>query len=98
MKTDGKSFQVSTQRPQRKDALPRLPHERDESDDSQQSHVRAPMRQAYDDIMSGQQDTDLREGRGVEEVVKGQVGRPEEAGTRTDQTLRAADQRKRPSR
>ena len=73
MKTDGKSFQVSTQRPQRKDALPRLPHERDESDDSQQSPVREPIRQAYDDIMSGQQDTDLREGRGVEEVVKDQV-------------------------
>ena len=71
MKTDGKSFQVSTQRPQRKDALPRLPHERDESDDSQQGEPRDDMRQAFDDIMSGQQDTDLRETRGVEEVVKG---------------------------
>lgn len=79
MKTDGKSFQVSTQRPQRKDALPRLPHERDESDDSQQSEVRAPIRQAFDDIMSGQQDTDLREGRGVEEVVKDQVRRQRDA-------------------
>lgn len=84
MKTDGKSFQVSTQRPQRKDALPRLPHERDESDDSQQSGVRAPIRQAFDDIMSGQQDTDLREGRGVEEVVKDQVRRQRD--TSPDQT------------
>lgn len=75
MKTDGQSFQVSTQRPKRKDALPRLPHERDESDDSQQSGPRDDMRQAYEDIMSGQLDTDLRESRGVEEVVKDQVPR-----------------------
>lgn len=70
MKTDGKPFQVSTQRPKRKDVLPRLPHERDESEDSQESEPRDDMRQAFDDIMSGQQDTDLREGRGLEEVVK----------------------------
>ncbi len=76
MKTDGKPFQVSTQRPQRKDVLPRLPHERDESDDSQQSGPREDIRQAYDDIMSGQQDTDLREGRGVEETVKGRRPAP----------------------
>ncbi len=75
MKTDGKPFQVSTQRPQRKDVIPRLPHERDESDDSQQSEPRDNIRQAFDDIMSGQQDTDLREGRGVEEVVKDRVRR-----------------------
>jgi len=75
MKTDGKPFQVSTQRPRHKDALPRLPHERDESDDSQQSEPRDNIRQAIDDIMSGQQDTDLREGRGVEEVVKDRVRR-----------------------
>lgn len=75
MKTDGKPFQVSTQKPKRNDRLPRLPHERDESDDSQQSEPRDNIRQAYDDIMSGQQDTDLREGRGVEEVVKDQVRR-----------------------
>lgn len=79
MKTDGKSFQVNTQGPPRKDTLPRLPHERDESDDSQQSEVRAPMRQAFDDIMSGQQDTDMREGRGLEEVVKDQVRRQRDA-------------------
>lgn len=70
MKTDGKPFQVSTQRPQHKDALPRLPHERDESDDSQQSGPRDNIRQAYADVMSGQQDTDLRETRGVEATVK----------------------------
>ncbi len=69
MKTDGRNVQVSTHRPMRDDATPRLPHERDESDDSQQSDVRREIAQAYDDIMSGQQDTDLREGRGVEAVV-----------------------------
>lgn len=75
MKTDGKPFQVSTRRPRHPDALPRLPHERDESDDSQHGEPRADIRQAYDDVMSGQQDTDLREGRGVEEVVKSQLKR-----------------------
>ncbi len=75
MKTDGKSFQVSTQRPKHKEALPRLPHEHDESDDSQQSELRGDMCQAFDDIMSGQQDTDLREARGVEDVVKEWVKR-----------------------
>lgn len=72
MKTDGKPFQVSTRRPRHKDALPRLPHERDESDDSQQDGPRDDIRQAYDDLMAGQQDTDLREQRGAEEVVKDQ--------------------------
>ncbi len=83
MKTDGKPFQVSTQRPKRKEALPRLPHERDESDDSQQSEVRGDIRQAYEDIMSGQQDTDLREGRGVEEVVKDQIKRDKDRRPRS---------------
>ncbi len=76
MKTDGKPFQVSTQRPKRNDLLPRLPHERDESDDSQQGEPRDDMRQAFDDIISGQQDTDLRETRGVEETVKGRRPAP----------------------
>ncbi len=76
MKTDGKIFQVATQKPLKKEAVPRLPHERDESRDSQQSEPRSEIRQAYDDIMSGQQDTDLRETRGVECVVRGQVKRP----------------------
>ena len=76
MKTDGKIFQLATRKPARKEALPRLPHERDESDDSQQSEPRSEIRQAYEDIMSGQQDTDLREMRGVECVVRGKVKSP----------------------
>jgi hypothetical protein len=70
MSTGKEPFQVSTQRPRHKQATPRLPNERDESDDSQESAVRADIRQAFDDLMAGQQDTDLREQRGVEEVVK----------------------------
>lgn len=71
MKTEGRSFQVRTQNRSRTESAPRLPHERDESSDDQQGEPRNDMRQAFDDIMSGQQDTDLREGRGLEEVVKG---------------------------
>lgn len=70
MKTDGTPFQVRTARPARDDVMPRQPHERDESADSQESAPRSDMQQAYDDIMSGQMDTDAREQRGVEEVVK----------------------------
>ncbi|MDB5798965.1 MAG: hypothetical protein JWP36_2867 [Paucimonas sp.] len=75
MKTDGKTFQVRTGRPVRDDAMPRQPNEHDESADSQQSGPREVMKQAYKDIVSGQQDTDNREQRGVEEVVKANAGK-----------------------
>ena len=45
---------------------PRMPHERDEAADSQSSGVHDDIKQAFDDIMQGQMDTDLRETRGVE--------------------------------
>ena len=70
MKTTGQPFQVRTGRPVRDDAVPRQPHERDESADSQESAPRSDMEQAYLDVMSGQQDTDCREQRGVESVLK----------------------------
>ncbi len=70
MDTGKEPFQVSTQRPRHANATPRLPNERDESDDSQESPLRSDIKQAFDDLMAGQQDTDLREQRGVEEVVK----------------------------
>lgn len=75
MKTDGKIFQVATRKSAKKEALPRLPHERDESNDSQASGPRPEIRQAYEDIMSGQQDTDRRETPGVECVVRGKIRR-----------------------
>ena len=40
------------------ESAPRLPHERDESSDSQASEPRPEMRQAHDDIVSGRVDTD----------------------------------------
>jgi hypothetical protein len=71
MKTDGRPFQVRTGRPVRDDVMPRQPNEIDESADSQEcGEPRPSIRQAYDDIMSGQQDTDMREQRGVEETVR----------------------------
>ncbi len=70
METGKEPFQVSTQRPRHRQATPRLRNQRDESADSQDSPVRDNIKQAFDDLMSGQQDTDMREQRGVEEVVK----------------------------
>jgi len=52
------------QQPQGKDkdpvdeSAPRLPHERDESSDSQHSEPRPDMKQAHDDVASGKVDTD----------------------------------------
>ncbi len=70
METGKEPFQVSTQRPHNRQATPRLPNERDEADDSQASPVRSNMLQAFEDLMAGQQDTDMREQRGIEDVVK----------------------------
>lgn len=74
MKTALKQHQVKTKRPVKKGATPRLPHERDESDDSQESVVRDDIRQAYLDLQNGQVDTDLRETGGVDEVVNKRPG------------------------
>lgn len=40
------------------ESAPRLPHEHDESSDSQVSDERPVMRQAHDDVVSGRVDTD----------------------------------------
>lgn len=74
MKTTLKQHQVRTKRPAKADATPRMPHERDESEDSQESPVRSDMKQAFDDLQSGQVDTDLRETGGVDEVVNDRPG------------------------
>jgi len=57
-------------RPSSRDPEPRLPHEHDESHDSQSSGPREDMQQAHWDITHGLVDTDLHGERGVEEVVK----------------------------
>ena len=74
MKTALKQHQVKTKRPVKKGATPRLPHERDESDDSQESVVRDDIKQAYIDLQKGLVDTDLRETGGVDEVVNKRPG------------------------
>jgi hypothetical protein len=51
---------------------PRLPHERDESSDSQGGGPRPVMEQARRDIESGQQDTDLRGTPGLEKPERRQ--------------------------
>ncbi|HJV83830.1 MAG TPA: hypothetical protein VJ698_00025 [Noviherbaspirillum sp.] len=76
MKTALKQHQVKTGRPARKGLTPRMPHERDESEDSQaQGPVRDEMKQAYEDLQNGQVDTDLRETGGVDEVVNTRPGK-----------------------
>jgi hypothetical protein len=45
-------------------AQPRLPHELDESQNSQDSPPRKVIEQAYDDVQAGQEDTDLTATRG----------------------------------
>lgn len=64
-----KEADVRTTKPAADSQAPRMPHERDESDDSQASAPRDDMLQAYKDIENGQMDTDCREGRGVENVA-----------------------------
>jgi hypothetical protein len=77
MGTASKQLEVKTTPPSRKESTPRLPHERDESHDSQASQPGPPrddIKQAYRDLMNGQVDTDLRETRGVDAVVNNPPG------------------------
>ena len=74
MRTALKQHQVRTKRPVSDQTTPRMPHERDESDDSQESGAREDMQQAYDDLQQGQVDTDLRDIGGVDEVVNDRPG------------------------
>lgn len=53
---------------------PRLPHERDESDDSQDDVLRDDMKQAYTDLQEGKVDTDLRNTGGIDQVVNPRPG------------------------
>ena len=46
--------------------IPRMPHERDQSSDSQQGEPDEIIEQAYRDVEEGQQDTDRRGIRGYE--------------------------------
>lgn len=74
MRTTLKQHQVKTKRPVKPGTTPRMPHERDESDDSQESEVRDDIKQAFIDLEEGQVDTDLRNIGGVDEVVNDRPG------------------------
>jgi hypothetical protein len=60
--------QVSTRKPLKNDDTPKLPHERDESFDSQSSETRDDMEQAHADIERGLVDTDRRGTPGIEQI------------------------------
>lgn len=68
--------QVKTAKPTTPDDTARLPHERDESADSQSSPSRKRMEQAAKDIESGQVDTDLRNREGGIENAVGPNKKP----------------------
>jgi len=74
MKTTLKQDQVKTARPVKEGTTPRMPHEHDESADSQASGVRDDMRQALTDLEQGQVDTDLRNTGGLDQAVNGRPG------------------------
>jgi hypothetical protein len=74
MRTTLKQHQVKTKRPVKEGVTPRMPHERDESDDSQESVIRDDIKQAFIDLQEGQVDTDLRNIGGVDEVVNKRPG------------------------
>lgn len=71
MSPASKQRQVKTRRPAHPHATPRLPHERDESEDSQESSSgdRSDIQQAYRDVQQGLQDTDLRGSLGSTNVA-----------------------------
>ena len=58
------------QPPQPGATRPHLPHERDQSSDSQGAPVQDIIKQAHDDIVSGQKDTDLRGSPGQDKPTK----------------------------
>lgn len=84
-----KQRQVKTSAPTTRGAAPRLPHERDESPDSQALGApREDMQQASDDLKKGLVDTDLRGAT----PGTGQANRPRDD---PPGTLAAADRRTR---
>lgn len=79
-----KQHQIKTQRPYKEGSTPRMPHERDESNDEYTGEVRDDIKQAYKDIESGQVDTDLRETGGLDEAVTGRPGTPPDKVVKKD--------------
>jgi hypothetical protein len=65
MATETPDRKVNTDAKIENDGVKRMPHERDESPDDQDSEPRGIMRQAASDLAQGLVDTDLRGQRGV---------------------------------
>ena len=63
-----KDQQINTDAKVKNDGQERMPHERDESPDSQNIKPRSIMKQAAADVDSGMVDTDARNKPGVEKV------------------------------
>lgn len=71
MRPTVKQRQISTKPPATPEAAPRLPHERDESNDSQDAgQPREDMQQAFEDLEKGLVDTDLRGSMGVDPATR----------------------------
>ncbi len=93
-------FQVSTRRSDEKkaglegEATPRLPNEHDESADSQESGPREDMQQAFDDVTSGQVDTDCRNQPGVEKTVEGGADKQTDTCAKKSDLTRSEHDRK----
>jgi hypothetical protein len=73
MKTAMKQHQVKTS-DRHASPTPRLPHERDESDQIEEDTPRDDIKQAFKDLQAGQVDTDLRNTGGVDEAVNNRPG------------------------
>jgi hypothetical protein len=69
-------------------AKPRLPHEHDESSDSQTSHVRPVIKQAHDDVASGKVSTDR------DAPMQETYQRQKEASTTGNDTIKNTGKRK----
>src|SRR5213595_272588 len=69
MVSETKDRRVNTEARIANDGVKRMPHERDESPENQDTEPRGVMKQAADDLAQGLVDTDLHGMRGVEQAV-----------------------------
>jgi hypothetical protein len=69
MATESPDRKVNTDEKVQNDGVKRMPHERDESPDAQDSAPRGVMKQAADDLAQGLVDTDLHGVRGLEQAL-----------------------------
>ncbi|RJG22686.1 hypothetical protein [Massilia cavernae] len=70
MVTESRDRRVNTDARVLNEGVKRMPHERDESPDTQEVHPRGVMEQAASDLEQGLVDTDLHGQRGIEQAVQ----------------------------